>query len=152
MSTNYAAPEGSSVAPATTGARKGGSGAGDTGGRWVRLLRIGFVAALLLQVYLLYGFTPGPSSAVPIPHLDKVAHIGMFALPAFLGVLARVRPWVVGLLLVAHAPVSEVIQHRFLAARAGDPWDLVADVVGIGLGLALGLLLRPTGGRAARDG
>ena len=111
---------------------------------WARRRRpfvVGFVAALLLQTYLLYAYVPGPASGITIPHLDKVVHVGMFALPAFLGVLARLRLWLVGLILVVHAPVSELVQHRYLPGRAGDPADLIADLVGIGLGLVLGLLV-----------
>lgn len=118
------------------------------GSRGLWGLRAAFVLALLVQVYLLYARAPTLTPGLEIPHLDKVAHVGMFALPAFLGVLARVRPWLVSVLLLVHAPVSEVIQHTLLPERAGDPADLLADLIGITLGLWLGLwTLRRTGTR-----
>jgi len=107
----------------------------------VRLLRVGFVLALVLQVYLLYLEVPTPSDAASIPHADKVVHAVIFAVPAALGVLAGLRPWLVGLVLAMHAPVSEVVQHLWIPARTGDPGDVVADWVGVALGLAIGRLL-----------
>lgn len=133
MDTNYAAPGDPTVGNRDAELSRRGGGRESWG------LRAAFVLALLVQVYLLYGRAPATPSGLEIPHLDKVAHVGMFALPALLGVLAGLRPWLVGLLLLVHAPVSEVIQHTFLPDRAGDPADLVADVIGIGLGLAVGL-------------
>jgi hypothetical protein len=38
-------------------------------------------------------------------------------------------------LLVVQAVVSEVVQARLMAGRSGDPADVVADLVGTGLGL-----------------
>lgn len=107
----------------------------------VRALQAGFVLALLLQVYVLYLYVPGPSDTVAIPHADKLVHAAVFALPAAVGVVARLRPWLVGLVLAAHAPVSELVQHLWVTGRSGEPWDVVADWVGIALGLGLGALV-----------
>lgn len=107
----------------------------------VRVLQVGFVLALALQVYLLYLYVPASSDAASIPHADKVVHVVMFAVPAAIGVLARLRPWLVGLVLAVHAPVSELVQHLWIPTRGGDPWDVVADWVGVALGLAIGRLL-----------
>lgn len=116
------------------------------------LLRVGFVAALVAQVVALYFQVPTPDEADGIPQLDKVVHAAIFAAPAFLGVLAGLRPWLVGLVLAIHAPVSEVIQHLFLPGRAGDPWDMVADWVGVAIGIAAGVwvLRRAVVGRVVR--
>ena len=87
------------------------------------------VVAVLLQLVVLYS--PSGAGSPALPHVDKLVHAAVFALPVFFALLARApRPAVVtaGLL---HAPVSEVVQARLLAERAGDPWDVVADVVGI---------------------
>jgi hypothetical protein len=43
---------------------------------------------------------------------------------------------VVAGLFAAHAVVSELIQHTFYTHRSGDPFDVLADLVGIALGLA----------------
>lgn len=107
----------------------------------VTLLRVGFAAAVLAQVWVLYLYVPSGSDPVSVPHADKVVHALVFALPVLLGVLAGLRPWLVGVLLAVHAPVSEVVQHLWIPDRAGDPWDVVADVVGVLVGLGLGVLL-----------
>jgi hypothetical protein len=96
---------------------------------------------MLAQLWVLYLYVPSGSDAVSLPHADKIVHAAVFALPAFLGVLAGLRPSIVGAVLAVHAPVSEVVQHLWIPARAGDPWDVVADVVGVLLGLALGALM-----------
>ena len=131
MDTNYAAP--------------GRSTGGDEGvavrSRLIPWLRAGFVIAVLLQGYLLYVDVPGTSDVVLFPHIDKVVHAALFALPAVIGVLAGVPPWALGVVLAGHAPVSELIQHVFLPGRFGDPLDVVADLVGVGLGLAVGVLV-----------
>ncbi|HSO04907.1 MAG TPA: hypothetical protein VLQ92_10530, partial [Candidatus Limnocylindrales bacterium] len=57
-----------------------------------------------------------------------------FALPTAALILAGVsRGWVIGLMVV-HAPLSELLQHRLLADRSGDPWDVLADLAGVALG------------------
>ena len=73
-------------------------------------------------------------------------HAAIFALPAALGVAAGLRWWLVGAVLAVHAPISEFVQYHWLPGRNGDPWDVVADVGGVALGLAIGCLL-PTPGR-----
>jgi hypothetical protein len=44
--------------------------------------------------------------------------------------------WLAGLLAV-HAVSSELVQHWLLANRSGDPADVAADLLGVGLGLAV---------------
>jgi VanZ family protein len=44
--------------------------------------------------------------------------------------------WVV-LVALVHAVVIELVQHLAIPGRAGDPVDVLFDVVGIALGLAL---------------
>ncbi|HMT89928.1 MAG TPA: hypothetical protein PKC73_09845 [Dermatophilaceae bacterium] len=41
-----------------------------------------------------------------------------------------------------HAPLSELVQAQFLPGRSGDPRDALFDVVGVGLGAVVGVLLR----------
>lgn len=110
------------------------SRSGTRGPRSVRrtVARIAFVVAVGMQLWGLYASetTPGPG----IPGLDKVAHVGMFALVMATGVVAGVPPRVLAVVLLAHAVVSEVVQGALLPTRSGDVWDAVADVAGIGLG------------------
>lgn len=90
-----------------------------------------FVLVVILQVVVLYApDAPGPPS--PIPHSDKAVHALVFALPVLVAGVGRRGWWpVVAVLCAVHAPVSEVIQHLALANRSGDPWDVVADLVGV---------------------
>lgn len=89
---------------------------------------IGLLAVQLIALYL--PRSPGPPS--PIPHSDKLIHALVFAAPILAGALAKGRTWlIVAIACAVHAPVSEVIQHIFLAHRSGDVWDVVADLVGI---------------------
>ena len=101
---------------------------------WALLL-----AALALQARLLYA--PDLSGPTLFTGADKVVHAGLFGLPALIALLARLRPRLVLLVLVVHAPVSEVVQGTLLAHRTGDPWDAVADLVGVALALGLWALL-----------
>jgi VanZ family protein len=101
--------------------------------------------ALLLQLVVLYApRTPAVvTSGLP---LDKVGHALVFALPTIALIAAGVpRGWVIGLMAV-HAPVSELVQQQVLSARSGEIGDVLADLVGVGIGA---WLIRP-GGRLDR--
>lgn len=112
--------------------------------RWLtpgvlRVLRWALVAALIGQLVVLY--LPRTPDAVPdVTGMDKIVHVGIFALPVVLAVLLRATRWVIPL-LVLHAPVSELVQGYFLPARGMDVRDVVADLVGIALGWGIGALL-----------
>lgn len=108
-----------------------------------------FVLAVVVQLIALY--LPNPPSGGGLQGMDKVVHAAIFLAPALFGVLAGLRPVVLAPLLIAHAVASELVQHTLLPGRGGDPWDAVADVVGVAIGLAIGsaLLLRMRGGRTA---
>ncbi|MCR8670436.1 VanZ family protein [Agrococcus sp. HG114] len=112
---------------------------GSTG--WRRVALALFAVAVLAQLLVLYA--PDPPEGLPgAPGLDKLVHAAVFLAPALLGVLAGMQPLWLGAALVAHALLSELIQHSLLAARSGDGWDAVADVVGVAAGLAAGWALR----------
>lgn len=112
--------------------------AGATGSRvTVWAWRIGFVAAVALQLYGVYA----PREAGPhvgIPFADKVAHLFLFASVAFLGLKAGVPARWLLVALVANAIVSELVQHFLLPQRDGDPFDALADLAGVALGAWLG--------------
>lgn len=117
------------------------------------------LAALSVLVHLfgLYRST-GPPSPSWFPNIDKAEHLIGFGAPVFLILLAASyastppgrRPATrTAVLVVAvfalHAVVSEVIQHFFYLHRTGDPFDTLADWVGIavGYGVAVLVLRRP---------
>lgn len=103
------------------------------------------MAAQGAQLYGLYR-PSGPPTTALFPHVDKLAHAAGFALPLLLILLARqaaappgegVRARFAGgvaAVFAAHAVLSEVIQHRYYEHRSGDPLDVLADWLGIGLG------------------
>ena len=105
------------------------------------------VAAVIAHLVVLYL----PGSATPplsAPGIDKVIHVGVFGVPMFLVGLATRRPWLVAVCFAAHGVFSEVLQALVVPGRSGDPWDLVFDLLGIGVALAL-LRLRPSQIRSA---
>ncbi|GAA5157938.1 VanZ family protein [Ornithinimicrobium tianjinense] len=85
---------------------------------------------------------PGPGG---VPGLDKVAHLLLFALPSALAWLLGAR-WVVTLLVV-HALVSEPLQGWVSPLRQADPWDTVADLAGVVLGVVVARWPREDGHR-----
>jgi VanZ family protein len=93
------------------------------------------VLVVLVQLAVLYD--PSPPSVdglATVTGLDKVVHLGVFALVMAAGRVARLpRPWLL-LLAVVQAPVSEIVQATLLPGRQGDPWDVVADLTGCLLG------------------
>lgn len=98
-----------------------------------RLAVVAFGAALLVQLVVLYA--PSSPAEPPFANADKVVHALVFLAPVAVALLAGGPPRVVVGVFAAHAVVSEVVQHALLPARAGDPLDVVADLVGVGLGV-----------------
>ncbi|WP_020576058.1 hypothetical protein [Actinopolymorpha alba] len=107
-----------------------------------------FVLACGLNLFGLYAPTqPGPAMFV-LPHADKLAHLMIFGAVAWTGRQVRLNGWLLGGVLVVHAVTSEIIQGALLPQRSGEVGDLVADLVGIALGLGAATLTtrwRPTG-------
>ena len=122
---------------------------------------MGVLAALAVaaQLWGLYRVT-GPPSAPWFPYADKVQHLLGFALPVLLVLLAadlrateqgrrigRAAVVAVAGLFAVHAVVSELVQGAYYASRAGDPFDVLADVVGIAVGLVAFRVLASRGAR-----
>lgn len=103
-----------------------------------------FAGAVLVQLVVLYA--PSGPGAGPFPHSDKVVHVTVFLVPVFVALAAGMTRWLVVAVFGAHAVVSEVVQAWVLPTRSGDVWDVVADLVGVSLGVGLWLVvarLRP---------
>lgn len=100
---------------------------------------------IFIMCYLLFS----PGSALPkpgfnIPHSDKVIHAGMFAVLVFLFRLdsrktqnANLRITLLIIGVFAFGTLSEYLQHAFIPGRSGNVYDLLADIVGIFIGLLL---------------
>ncbi|GEL18546.1 VanZ family protein [Pseudonocardia asaccharolytica] len=108
----------------------GASGAGPARGR-----RLVFFAAVLVSLFVLFL----PASGVPsgFPGSDKLVHVAVFGALAFTGRLAVVP--LPGLVagLAGYAIASEVLQGTLLIGRSAEVLDVLAD----GIGIAVGLLL-----------
>ena len=82
-------------------------------------------------------FTPSTGGPSPFDGSDKVVHALLF------GALAATTRWrfgpgLLGLgLVTAYAVVSEVVQGVLLSTRSGDPYDVVADLLGAAAGWLL---------------
>ena len=110
------------------------------------------LGAVVVQLVVLYA--PEGGGPPPFPQADKVVHVTVFLVPVALAVLAGFRPWAVAAVFAAHAVLSEAVQAVFLPHRSGNPGDVVADLVGIALGLLVarlvqGALRRPGADRAS---
>lgn len=106
-----------------------------------RALTVVLVLTVVLQLVVIYD--PNPSGVPAFPGLDKIVHATIFALPTLVGLLAlSERAWLVPALMVAHAPLSEVVQATLLPERSGDPMDAAADLVGVAAGIVIGSLVR----------
>ena len=107
-------------------------------------------ASVLLVALVVWGsLKPGVESP-PIGYLDKVEHFSVYAVLAvwFTGLVARGQFWKVALALATLGAAMELLQTAMQLGRHGDVWDAVANVTGVGAGLALALLR--TGGWASR--
>lgn len=101
--------------------------------------RLLLAAAVVLQLVVLYAPRAPSTDQVPLvgPVVDKAVHLAVFALVAWAGRWARVRVGLLAALLLAHAVVSELLQHWVLPHRSGDPLDALADAAGVLVGLLL---------------
>lgn len=92
-----------------------------------------FAVAVLVSLAVLFA----PADDVPSspPGVDKLVHLLLFAALAATGRWAGARPVVLGVLLVAYAALSEVVQGVSALDRSASPADWAADVVGMLVGL-----------------
>ena len=93
--------------------------------------------ALAVAVNLVLLYWPRSPGAAGVPGVDKLVHLATFAALTWTGLRAGLgaRWWlpVLGL----HAVTSEVVQAMVLPRRSGDLLDVVADLVGVLVGVLL---------------
>ncbi|WP_198671781.1 VanZ family protein [Desertihabitans aurantiacus] len=101
-----------------------------------RLPRVVLAAVLALSAWLLLRPAGGGE---PLPVDDTVLHGALFALLALLGHWTGWPRVAVLTGLAAWALASELLQQGMGLGRTGDPLDLLADLLGLALGTAVGL-------------
>jgi len=82
----------------------------------------------------------GTGAHLPLPgRYDKLQHFGAYCFLAvwFSGLFTRAHYWRIGVGLAALGLVIEFLQAGMHAGRQGEPADVLANVVGIVIGLAL---------------
>ena len=126
----------------------------DPGRRVGRVLLLGLLAvAVAVQLVVLYS--PSAPSDPLFPGSDKVVHVLVFAVPVTVALLAGGPLRLVVAVFAAHAVLSEVVQGAALPTRSGDALDVVADLVGVAVGVLGWVLVDRASGRrqaAVADG
>lgn len=110
--------------------------------------RVGVLAlALLANIGFYLPEVRGSAVGAALPGADKIVHVAVFALTVWAAgrLLAPRRRfpmgWVV-IIAILHAGLIELIQGVALPDRAADPADVLADMIGIALGVGLWLVER----------
>ncbi len=105
--------------------------------------RVAAAAALVVHLAALYAPRAPDTGGVPLPSwTDLVVHAVIFAALTCTALRARlpVPGAAVIATVLAHAPISELVQHALLAHRSGDVRDVLADAAGVALGWGLARL------------
>lgn len=100
------------------------------------LLRGLFVTALV-TIFIL-AMIPLPEAFSVFSFQDKLEHCASFVVLMLMGWAGgprHARPIAIGLVL--YGLLIEVCQDQFTLNRVGDPWDLLADTVGVLIGLGI---------------
>jgi VanZ family protein len=104
---------------------------------WRRLWRVGLAALLAFVSYKAFFTSSGSTS---IEHMDKVLHVLAFACLAGVACWSwspsRQASWRIALGLTAYGVFIELVQSQ-LPWREASVADVIADAVGIALGLAM---------------
>jgi VanZ family protein len=98
--------------------------------------------AILLVAFSIACLVPmGPVPGTAGGRLDKVGHFVAYVVLAawFAGLYPRTRYGLIAIGLALLGLAIELLQESMGLGRDGDPLDMVANLAGIGVGLALGL-------------
>jgi len=114
-----------------------------------RYYRSVLIGILILWLSLSGGQSLVPGDFLRIPYVDKIGHFIMYAL--FSGMLlldsclwqsGRSVRYVVLVIPVTFGALMEVFQYLLTSSRRAEALDLVADILGIGAGIAGALAVR----------
>ncbi|MCF8106322.1 MAG: VanZ family protein [Desulfohalobiaceae bacterium] len=108
-----------------------------------RALQLGWLASVMAVAYL--SLKPGIRPPGDFGHIDKAYHFLSYCWLAFLPLLAFAKQRTamnLSLAMIGLGLGLEFIQY-FLPARTLSGLDFLANSLGVGLGLWLGLKLRP---------
>jgi VanZ family protein len=112
--------------------------------RQLRLARLWFlIGALLIAVTLYFALKPGGPPA-SFPYADKIYHASAFFLLSawFAGLFERRAYLWLAVAMLAFGIGIEIAQYFMPYGRTAEVGDVIADSVGIVLGLLLAVLLR----------
>ena len=122
------------AASADLGRRRSGSSASSPRGTGARLAG-GLCAAVVVNLVVLYW--PGAGVGRRRSPASTRSCTSRSSRSSRWPGCGRVPPaWLVRGCSPCHAVVSELVQHWLLADRSGDPRDVVADLVGVALGVS----------------
>jgi VanZ family protein len=98
------------------------------------------IGYLLVAAALVVCLVPGRELPASFDLNDKVSHlVGHGALAAyFTGLVPRKKWWKIFLYLLLFGALIEVAQYFMHMGREGDPRDVLANCIGVLLGLLLG--------------
>jgi VanZ family protein len=107
--------------------------------------RIAFKIAFWLWTVLLLTLTSVPKLKMPIEHvlnIDKLAHLGFYAIWALLfALMFHPRTWITVrkrlIILGMWVPLLDELHQIPIPGRMFSWWDLLADLIGIGLAILL---------------
>lgn len=106
--------------------------------------------SLLLVLTVVWGSLQTQVDLPAPGGFDKFEHLGSYCFLTvwFTGMHGRGRYWIIALMLAALGLSMEIMQYLMAAGREADPYDMLANAIGVGLGL--GLAFGATGGWTPR--
>ncbi len=100
-----------------------------------------FLVSVLLSPIAWWTAIPGPGE---LKYFDKAAHFCLFAITGFVGVFGtnsrsqfKTRLLFAAVFSLFLAVSTELAQSPFVRSRHTDPYDLLANVIGLSVGLVL---------------
>ncbi len=123
--------------------------------------RSSFLSWLWLLVITLLLVTNGnkfpETNLGDIPYFDKIVHIALFAISAWLFIMGyginkitckfiRANVWLIVTMHIVYGIIMEFVQKYWVPYRSFEIQDIIADTLGVFLGTAIAL--RPWNGKA----